>query len=62
MRSEARASDLLPNSPEYKPPTLSYETHPNDLKFGYLQTFRGRTLTIYRFFVFNSILPRVDQQ
>ena len=33
-RSEARASDLFPNFPEYKTPTLSYETHPNDLKFG----------------------------
>ena len=46
MRSEARASDLNPNFPEYKPPTLSYETHPNDLKFGYSQAFRGRILTI----------------
>ena len=46
LRSEARASDLLPNFPEYKTPTLSYETHPNDLKFGYLQAFRGRILTL----------------
>ena len=30
-------------------PTLSYETHPNYLKFGYLQAFRGRILTIARF-------------
>ena len=27
-------TDLFPNFPEYKTPTLSYETHPNDLKFG----------------------------
>ena len=46
MRSEARASDLLPNFPGYKTPTLSYETHPNDLKFGYLQAFRGHILTV----------------
>ena len=44
--SLARASDLSPNFPEYKPPTLSYETHPNDLEFGYLQAFRGRILTL----------------
>ena len=36
LKSKARASDLFPNFPEYKTPTLSYETHPNDLKFGYL--------------------------
>ena len=46
LRSEARASDLLPNFPEYKTPTLLYKTHPNDLKFGYLQAFRGRILTL----------------
>ena len=46
LRSEARASDLLLNFPEYKTPTLSYEAHPNDLKFGYLQAFRGRILTL----------------
>ena len=34
------------NFPEYKTPTLSYETHPNDLKFRYLQAFRGRILTL----------------
>ena len=34
LRSEARASDLFPNFPEYETQTLSYETHPNDLKFG----------------------------
>ena len=28
----ARASDLFPDYPEYKTPTLSYETHPNYLK------------------------------
>ena len=28
------AFDLFPNFPEYKTPTSSYETHPNDLKFG----------------------------
>ena len=39
LRSEARASDPFPNFPEYKTPILSYETHPNDLKFGYLQAF-----------------------
>ena len=31
LKSEARASDLFLNNPEYKTPTLSYETHPNDL-------------------------------
>ena len=41
LRSEARASDLLPNFPEYKTPTISYETHPHDLKFGYLQAFEA---------------------
>ena len=30
-RSEARASDLSPDYPEYTTPTLSYETHLNDL-------------------------------
>ena len=44
-RSEARASYLFPNVPEYKTPTLSYETHPNELKFGKIQAFRGRILT-----------------
>ena len=31
LRSEARASDLLPDYPEYKTPILSHETHPNYL-------------------------------
>ena len=31
LRSEARASDLFPDYPEYKTPTLSYETHTNYL-------------------------------
>ena len=31
LRSEARASDLFSDYPEYKTPTLSYETHPNYL-------------------------------
>ena len=34
FQMEARASNLSPNFSEYKTPTLSYETHPNDLKFG----------------------------
>ena len=32
--AHVRACDLFPNFPEYKTPTLSYEAHPNDLKFG----------------------------
>ena len=31
LRSEARASDLFPDYPEYKTMSLSYETHPNYL-------------------------------
>ena len=46
LAMEPGTRDLIPNFPEYKPPTLSYETHPNDLKFGYLQAFRGRILTL----------------
>ena len=34
LRSEARASDLSPDYPEYKTPTLSYEAHPKYLKYG----------------------------
>ena len=32
LRSEGRASDLFPDYPEYKTPTLSYETHPKYLQ------------------------------
>ena len=46
MASEigGNASDLFPDYPKYKTPPLSYETHPNYLKYGYLQAFRGRIL------------------
>ena len=46
LRSEARASDLIPNFSVYKTPALSHETRPNYLKFGNLQAFRGRILTL----------------
>ena len=41
LRSEARASDLIPNFPEYKTPTLSYETHPNYLNLDNYKPFEA---------------------
>ena len=32
LRSEARASDVFPDYPEYETPTLSYKAHPNYLE------------------------------
>ena len=45
LRSEARASDLFPNCPGCRTPTLWYETDPNNLKFVQLQAVRGCILT-----------------
>ena len=41
LRSETRASDLFPDYPEYKTPTLSFETHPNDLNSNNYRPFEA---------------------
>ena len=51
-RDQSRAPEpmrsTLPNTDQPRIPHSEYhhKTHPNDLKFGYLQAFRGRILTL----------------